>query len=147
VSRFDGDRFENLNPNAQFSDHAVYKIVPSNDGAMWLATTHGALRLADGEWTRLTTLDGLASDFIQDIYQDAAGTLWFATAEGVSRYDGKCFVNFTLKDELPDRAVLAIYPDPEGSLWFATKDGVARYDPNTRSISKRSDSSDNPPID
>ncbi|MFC1714045.1 two-component regulator propeller domain-containing protein [Candidatus Poribacteria bacterium] len=82
-----------------------------------------------GTWKTYTYLDGLASNGITAIHQDADDNLWFATySGGVSRYDGKVFRNFTTKDGLAHNDVAAIYGDPDGMIWFGTKGGVSRYD-------------------
>lgn len=46
-----------------------------------------------------TMADGLPSDHISRIVQDARGFLWFCTTEGLSRFDGATFTNYTPGDD------------------------------------------------
>ncbi|NIR51694.1 hypothetical protein GWO43_24230 [candidate division KSB1 bacterium] len=48
-----------------------------------------------------TIRDGLTSNWVTTIFQDARGYLWVGTSEGVSRYDGIGFKNYGLADGLP----------------------------------------------
>jgi ligand-binding sensor domain-containing protein/two-component sensor histidine kinase len=76
-----------------------------------------------------TTADGLASDRIFCIHQDAHGFLWFCTAEGLSRFDGYSFTNYHTGDGLPGNVVRNLIEGRTGMYWIVTTDGVARFDP------------------
>jgi len=79
-------------------------------------------------WRVFTKADGLADNFVLDIYQDRDGNLWFGTKRGVSRYNGS-WETFTVSDGLGANEVWSIIEDNEGALWFATwGGGVTRYD-------------------
>ena len=73
-----------------------------------------------------TALDGLAGDWIRDIYQDRDGVLWFGTTGGVSRYDKSKkedavqFVNLTKEDGLASSIISSIYQDRDGVFWFGS---------------------------
>ena len=43
---------------------------------------------------RLTTRDGLPTNFVIDLIQDRQGFMWFATDNGLARYDGETFTYF-----------------------------------------------------
>ena len=61
---------------------------------LWLSMPAAAhdIRL-DG--TRLSAIDGLSCNTVNDITQDQEGFIWLATSNGISRYDGYQFINFT----------------------------------------------------
>jgi len=85
-----------------------------------------------GTWRTYRVVDGLAHDWIIDIYRDPNGVMWFATDGcGISRYDGNTFTNFTVKDGLASTSVNAIHRAPDGVMWFATEGGVSSYDGKT----------------
>lgn len=54
-----------------------------------------AVARADYNIRRLTTKDGLASNYIRSIVQDRQGYLWLGTLNGLCRYDGYHFVTYT----------------------------------------------------
>ena len=64
-------------------------------------------------------MDGLAHDWIHDIYRDPDGVMWFATDGcGVSRYDGRTFANFIARDGLTHCVVNAYDRLEETRLGF-----------------------------
>ena len=90
----------------------------------------------DGEtFTRFTTEDGLANNWVWCMHEDREGVLWFGTwGGGVSRYDGQTFTTYTTADGLGNGAlqankVVVIAEDSEGALLIGTnRGGVARFD-------------------
>lgn len=70
---------------------------------------------------RFTTKQGLPSNHIYDIAEDADGFMWFATKQGLVKYDGETFKVFTIKDGLPNNDTWLLEPDLKGRLWFFSK--------------------------
>jgi len=74
-------------------------------GQFWVGTQEGGLLLFDrktGQYKRFTTAEGLPSNTILRILEDAHGNLWMSTYNGISEYqraEGK-FRNFSLSDGL-----------------------------------------------
>ena len=83
-----------------------------------------------------TTADGLASDQVYCIHQDAHGFLWFCTAEGLSRFDGYSFANYHTADGLPGNLVRKLIETRAGIYWIATFDGLVRFDPRGAGTSR-----------
>lgn len=54
---------------------------------------------------KLTTDDGLCSNYVRSMMQDSEGYLWLATVNGISRYDGYTFKNYWLEDR-PSRRLM-----------------------------------------
>ena len=83
-------------------------------------------------WKTLTTQDGLTSNRVFHISQDAHGNLWFCCGpEGISCYAGHVFKTLTTEDGLTPNFMLFAFQDAEGVLWFAGGGGVNRYDNQT----------------
>jgi signal transduction histidine kinase len=96
---------------------------------MWAGTYGRGLWRVKGTGKRLFTVaDGLSSDQIRSLYEDADGTLWIATFGGglVAYRDGK-FQAFTAHDGLLSDNVARIFDDGE-SLWLSTTRGICRID-------------------
>ena len=70
----------------------------------------------------VTTSDGLADNFVTQLFEDARGYIWIATAGGVSRFDGSVFVTYRPADGLP-RAPITTIDERGGTLWLATRGG------------------------
>ena len=58
---------------------------------LWLggsvAGRDGLVRFSSGQWSRLTTADGLADNWVLDVVAAADGVVWVATYGGLSRYE------------------------------------------------------------
>jgi len=69
------------------TDIIVPRIVDTN--AVWIATGFGLnrLNLETETFTHFFQGDGLASDFVLKVLEDAQGNIWCATTEGISMYD------------------------------------------------------------
>ena len=74
-----------------------------------------------------STHEGLPSQVVYSVMQDADGYMWFGTDAGASRFDGNQFENFTIRDGLSDNEILSIHKDSKGRLWFFTLNGKLCY--------------------
>jgi ligand-binding sensor domain-containing protein/anti-sigma regulatory factor (Ser/Thr protein kinase) len=83
-----------------------------------------------------TTADGLASDQVHCIHQDAHGFLWFCTSEGLSRFDGYQFTNYHVADGLPGNAVRSFLETRAGLYWVSTSEGLTSFDPRARGAAR-----------
>lgn len=119
---------------------AEYPSAPHQDlaGNLWFRTVFDGLIRFDGtQFTRFTTKDGLPTDSVGRLIEDADGTLWLATKAGLVKYDGDTFQtltkcegsNFT-KTFAPHgdhRDLWDVLRDRHGTLWITTLDGVFRH--------------------
>lgn len=67
-----------------------------------------------------TIANGLPSNTVYDVKQDADGFIWVGTDAGLARFDGRAFVTFTTSDGLPSNDVLALFADTKGRTWIST---------------------------
>ena len=74
----------------------------------------------------LSRANGLPSDYVFGLDQDAQGFLWLATDAGVARYDGRSVRTWTTADGLPSNLVYAVRATPDGAIWAGTYEGAAR---------------------
>ena len=107
------------------------------DGVLWVGTGgHGLARFQDGKWTRYSTDNGLASNFICYLLEDAAGNLWLGSNMGLMRIQKKSLNDFAdgktnsiscrtfvETDGLPTRECTggsqpAAIRASDGTLWF-----------------------------
>jgi ligand-binding sensor domain-containing protein/signal transduction histidine kinase len=102
---------------------AARVIVEDRQGALWVGTSRGAIRMGDEGFTTYSKSNGLAGDTVMDICETRTGALWFATDGGLSRLADGRFDTFTKANGLSDNSVMALHEDAEGSLWIGTKNG------------------------
>jgi ligand-binding sensor domain-containing protein len=68
-----------------------------------------------------TTNDGLASNQLQSIYQDADGFIWFASFGGLSIYDGYHFTNYTAENKgASDNITTNFFARSNDETWVVT---------------------------
>jgi signal transduction histidine kinase/ligand-binding sensor domain-containing protein len=79
---------------------------------------------------QLTTKDGLGSDLVRGLFEDAEGNIWLGTrAGGLNRLRPALFRTYSRKDGLSSDLVTAICEGKEGELWVGTDgDGVNLMD-------------------
>lgn len=117
-------------PTGNRSPWLVWSIREDRSGNLWFGTNGSGVIRHDGEvFTRFTTREGLANDFVFSILEDRRGNLWFGTNGGLSRHDGAAFTTYTTSDGLGSHDVWAMIEDRSGNLWLGTGGGGAtRFD-------------------
>ncbi len=79
------------------------------------------------QYTNYSTKDGLPSNHVYTIIQDAKGFMWFLTDKGMTRFNGNQLITFTTKDGLPNNDVWDAYPTPDGNVWYMSKSASLGY--------------------
>ncbi len=117
----------------------IRKFYQNGEG-IWIGTGNG-LFLVDGQTEKLikhyTTDDGLSSNNINYIHQDAEGIYWIGTKDaGLMRWDKKNnkFKRFTEDDYLVDNNIYCIYEDELNRLWLPSDEGLMCFDKTTYDI-------------
>lgn len=139
VSHFDGKKFTPFllpdvkveNPKPMLSDKLVFKFVEDKNGTMWLVTDgNGIFKYKNGEFTHLTSKNGLTDNNTADILEDQQGNIWIGTFYGgVSKFDGKTYTNFTKDGIIEGIETYNFCEDSRGNIWFSAEGyGVYRYD-------------------
>ena len=87
----------------------------------------------DITFDHLTEENGLSSNSVISIAQDANSFMWYGTRYGLNRYDGRQFKIYRHhtgdSTGLPANIIFAIYADTRKILWVGTSSGLCRYDP------------------
>ncbi len=108
-------------------DNSIGAVHQDAKGNHWFGSaTNGVYRYDSTTLRRFTVSDGLASDQIRSIQEDAAGNLYFDTPAGVSIFNGKRFSTL-----VPVRSPVDQWKRRSGDLWFKGPTGtnsVLRYD-------------------
>jgi len=132
ISRFNPE-------DASFSGVAVNSgctsMIEDQGGSLWYGR-NGLVKLdkASGITTTYSVKDGLSSNAVMGILEDARGYLWLSTADaGLSRFDPKTgvFRNYGLDDGLDDLRFSwdAFNKGSDGELFFGGPAGVTAFFP------------------
>jgi signal transduction histidine kinase/ligand-binding sensor domain-containing protein len=135
VLHFDPSREEFL----EFKDGLAalgYSVLAASNGEIWAATQNGLYRFDPSAHTsrKYTDRDGLPSNAISCLLEDAHGDIWLSTTEGLSRYLIRTdrFWNYSVQDGLPGRDFTgwsACFRNPQGVLYFGGFAGAVEFDP------------------
>ena len=106
-------------------------------GRLWLAFARSGLVRVDGAerarptFVRYTTAQGLSSDSLDVIVDDADGHMFVGGARGLDRLDATTgnVKHFSAADGLPAGRFLVAYRDSRGVLWFGTSSSLFRFEP------------------
>jgi signal transduction histidine kinase/ligand-binding sensor domain-containing protein/CheY-like chemotaxis protein len=112
----------------------VSSVAETPDGAIWGATTQGAIRLLDDQATRFGMAEGLPVDRVLQVMVDRRGVVWMAThGGGLVRYDGGRFESVRRDEGLTSDYLIALAEDRDGALWVGTLSaGLNRLAPAAR---------------
>jgi ligand-binding sensor domain-containing protein/signal transduction histidine kinase len=82
--RADGDHFSDQTSLTTVSGRTIRCLLATPDGALWIGYAGWGLgRLKDGNFTRISTEQGLPEDYISQIVADPEGWFWFGGDHGI----------------------------------------------------------------
>jgi signal transduction histidine kinase/ligand-binding sensor domain-containing protein len=113
-------------------DHRLARILSmeqGRDGTRWFGTASGVFKVAAGETTLFTTVQGLSNNTVRAIHEDARGDVWIATDFGLNRIRaGDRVESFAGQGGLGTDYAMSIAETPDGRVWVATGGGLAEFD-------------------
>jgi len=133
VYKLDGTAWRPVIEGHSSASDFVMKLTAGKDGSLWAGTmSNGLWQVIDGKTPgrkpRLyTAADGLASNKIRSLYEDAAGTLWISTfGGGLAAFRDGTFYRYSARDGLLSDNISHVANDGRGSLWLSTTRGISR---------------------
>ncbi len=140
-------KHDEKNP-ASISSNAVSNVFEDSKNRLWVSTRGNGFCLYNPEkkdFTRFTTKDGLPSNFIYKILEDARGNLWITTSNGLIRFNPEtCEMRrYSTASGLTNNQFNynSGYKDKLGKMYFGTINGMISFVPeNIR------ESNFNPPV-
>lgn len=110
-------------------NNGIRSLYEDRSGTLWIGTASaGVLTYRDGEFSAWTTEQGLASNFVFALSEDASSGVWIGTNGGLSRYANGAFENFTIANGLTSNRIRSLWTARDGSLWIGTDGGgLDRY--------------------
>ncbi len=130
----DARSFERRTAIDSACDRVIWDVAEDRDGNLWLATSCGVLRIDRYGFTGFTKTDGLASVFVNSIFESNLGDLIVTTNQTerlIHRFDGAKFSSLAPK-HLPMSYPgwgwgQTVMQDREGAWWVPTGFGAYRY--------------------
>jgi signal transduction histidine kinase/ligand-binding sensor domain-containing protein len=117
-----GERFESQPELTQLTA-PVLALHEGRDGTIWIGTTSGLYRYADGRLALIAGKDKISLPDVRTITETPDGALWFGMlGGGLGRYKAGVINQFRKQDGLSSDYILALDPEPDGSLWLGTSD-------------------------
>jgi len=75
-------------------------VFEDSKGDLWFGTLKKGIAKYDGRKIKyFSKKDGLPSDRVIGIIEDANGVFWLNNGEGLSKFDGKTFTNFLIRKD------------------------------------------------
>ncbi len=119
--------FQTFSDRADGLDDQIRCVYRDRSGAIWFGTnSQGLTRYAGDSFTRYTVAQGLSSNVIVSLGEDAFGDLLVGTPDGLNRLHNQRFTVITSSDGLPDDFIRSIHTDSDGTVWLGTRHGLAR---------------------
>jgi len=137
LTLFNGVTFKNFDiPYAHNYGMNITTLTMDNNGTLWIGDGRRGLISYDGEkFKQYSTKDGLAGNWVAEIYIEDNNNIWIGTGNGVSVFDGKNFKTIHEYDNdlaLTNGAVNSISKSKDGTYFFGQDNrGVIVYDPNS----------------
>lgn len=117
----------------------ITSIFEDREQRLWVGTTSGGLNLfrpETGDFTQFRAKNGLPSDAVAAIIEDARGFLWLTTSRGLSKFDPArgAFLNYFKADGLPCEKFSAVclgISRRTGEIFAGGKDGFVLFHPDS----------------
>lgn len=125
LARESGGEFERVPWDERWGRVSAMDSGP--DGALWLGTPHGVVRLDDGKVTTFSTANGLQGNLVTALKVDREGSVWLSNnAVGIDQLKPSRFEVIGPEQGLSHPAATSVFEDSRGDIWIATEDGVNR---------------------
>ncbi len=98
----------------------VTAILEDREGTLWFGTANdGVFLFKDGNFTNLTTANGLSSNLIRSIFQDRENTIWIGTDNrGLNQVQKQFITALSTNDGLGGVNVYPVLADRGGRVWI-----------------------------
>ena len=111
----------------------IGKLMNDRSGALWIAThDKGLYRLIDGRVDRYDHLDGLAADFVSEVFEDREGAIWIVTPRSVEQLIDLPIVRFTAREGMSGDAASWLTPSADGGVLAISGSSIDRITGNGR---------------
>jgi ligand-binding sensor domain-containing protein/signal transduction histidine kinase len=137
LARYRDGRFDFFTESDGLPKDQINRLYTDHAGRLWIASNNGGVARVDDvtaarpSFRIYTTGQGLSSNQIFSIVEDAACRIYLGGGRGVDRLDvdSGSVRHFETADGLPPGSVDYALRDRSGALWFGSPTGLSRYVP------------------
>jgi ligand-binding sensor domain-containing protein/signal transduction histidine kinase len=127
-------RFRDGQTQAEFAPEQPFAkrwmpVFEDRSGNLWGGSGYdGVERWRAGARTSYRKQNGLADDYITNLFEDQQGALWAGTRRGLSQIKAEQITTWTAQQGFTANHVLSFYEDRSGALWIGTHgEGLFRF--------------------
>jgi diguanylate cyclase (GGDEF)-like protein len=121
-------QWQQLDARHGLDGRATGAMFEDREGLLWLGTTHGLFRIADGPVSALGRHQGLRNDYVRSVLQTDDGVVWIGHAEGLSRLRDGSIETLLPRPGETGSSVLSLAAAQGGGIWAGSYDrGVLRF--------------------
>jgi ligand-binding sensor domain-containing protein/signal transduction histidine kinase len=115
-------------PDLPVEGRRVHALLEARNGDLWVALQGSGLLQIQAPQAVVVheRSQGLPSDTVLALCEDAEGNLWAGTGEGLGCWDGRGWRRLGEAQGLPDGAISQILEDGK-TLWLGSRRGLARF--------------------
>ncbi len=107
----------------------IKALLVDHHGALWVGTGgQGLACYKNGQFTWLRQADGLGSDYLLGLAEDAEGSLWIGTRDGLTQLSDTKFPIVSKHEGIGDGSSHMVAASPNGGLWIGTDLGLSYLD-------------------
>ena len=134
--KFENGNLRALTKEDGFVGLGVFGLTEDREGAVWAAISdNGLARITPRFITSYNRAkNGLSSDNVYPLYEDAGGVIWSGAWRvgkerigGIDKFENGVFEHFAGENEITSLAPTALFKDREGNLWIGAFGGVTKY--------------------
>jgi ligand-binding sensor domain-containing protein len=99
---------------------SVQTLMYDSNHALWIGTlAHGLYRVLGSRVEHFGAIDGLTSDSVNGLFEDAEGDVWVATTGGIDRFRDLRVLTVSTREGLSTDSVNAVVAGHDGTVWFS----------------------------
>ncbi len=118
----------------------VTALFVDRDRSLWIGTAHHGLFRTRGDSTEhFGGADGLSSDAVGGMFEDAEGSVWIITSGGIDNFRDLHVMSYSMREGLSAAGAGALVAARNGDVWIANFQAVDRLRDNKLSAIRVSD--------
>jgi signal transduction histidine kinase/ligand-binding sensor domain-containing protein len=134
--KFENGKFRALTKVDGFNGIGVLDLTEDREGGVWAAVSdNGLTRITRGFIASFTgEKNGLSSDNIYPLYEDADGIIWSGAWRsgkelngGIDKFEDGVFRHFAGENEITSLSPTSLFKDRQGTLWIGAYAGLTKY--------------------
>jgi signal transduction histidine kinase/streptogramin lyase len=107
----------------------IKALLVDRHGRLWAGTTAmGLAVMQNGRIEFFQKADGLCSDYVTSLFEDAEGSLWIGTQDGISQLSDLKFPTYSARQGLFEGSAHSVAASKSGGLWIGSDTGLFKFD-------------------